>query len=343
MVICLKVYLDVGREVRGLLKRKRIYEDKFLPLKKEGFIYLPLRVKTFKFEKELKAITTKYSLVDQKLIESNRTRSFRRELQKILPRELFNNAARAYEQVGDVGIITIFPEMEPYERKIAQALKETNKGIRLVLKKVNKTLGNKRTQGYQVLAGKGTTETIHNENGVKMLVDVTKVYFSARTANERKRICSLVKEGNVLVLFSGVGPYALTIAKNCPLAKVVGVEMNKDAHKYALENAKLNNLKVNFVNDDARKFVKTVKQKFDRIIMPHPTEADYYLDDVLKVLAKNGVVHMYLFSKPEKLDYVQDKIRKIASKNRFKVKIEVVEQLHVSQEVKKYCFDIQTF
>ena len=344
MVLSIKVLQKQGLDVKGLFKRKRLYEDSYLSKKEGNYIYLPVRSKKVdKFLNELKAITKDYTFVDLELRENNRTRSFRRELQKILPRDVFDSASRAYEQIGDIGIITVFPKMEKYESEIAKALMDTNKGIRLVLKKVSKYNGQKRTQEYEILAGSGSTETTHIENGVKISLDVAKVYFSGRTANERKRVCSLIKSSElVLVLFSGCAPYPLVISKNTPSKEVWGIEINKSGHEYGLKNISLNSLyNIHLTCGDVREKIKTLSNSFDRIIMPHPTEADYFLEDALSVLDKKGIIHMYLFSKPEKLDFVKNKIKQISEKNSFFVRrIDVIEQLHVSSEVKKYCFDI---
>lgn len=343
MVRAIKVSLDVGREVRGLLKRKKIYEDKYIPFKTNEHIILPLRTKNLDFEYELKKITKKYEIIDYDLKKNSRTRSFRRELQKILPKDLFEFASRAYEQIGHIGIITIFKDMEPYEDEIAKALIETNKGIKSVFKKVSKHSGKNRIQSYYQLLGDESSKTIHKENGVEIELDIEKVYFSARTANERKRIYSLIKDNeDVLVLFCGCAPYPLTIAKNTNAKKIVGVELNKDAYEYGLKNIKRNDFsQISLICGDAKDEIKNMNEHFDRIIMPHPTKADYFLQDALSVLKDNGVIHMYLFSKPEKLDYVEDKIETMSRNKGFRVKrINVIELLHISSSVKKYCFDI---
>ncbi len=343
MTIGIKVLQDKGRDVRGLLKNERIYEDKFLPLKEGKFIIFPMRKQPASLERELKPITKDFWFGEFEFRKNSRTRSFRRELQKILPRDLYNDAARAYEQIGDVGIITIFPDMEPYEKKIALALKETNKGIRLVVKKVSKHEGKNRIQGYKVLAGEGTTETVHIENGVQIKVDVAKVYYSSRTMNERKRVAACIKSSeDILVLFAGCSPFPLVLSKNTPANNIVAIELSEEAHNYAKENIKLNNFSnIQLIHGDVREELKLLTQKFDRIIMPHPTEADYYLKDALYSLKKKGVIHMYLFSKPEKVDFVETKIQSICEKMKFFIKkIEVIEQMHISSEVTKYCFDI---
>jgi len=348
MSLGVRVPQNYGREIRGMLKRKKEYDDSYLPMKDSSHIVLPIRSIFKGINGKIQEITPDFEIGEYNLRENRRTRSFRRELQKVLPREVYDTASRAYEQVGDIGIITIFPNMKTYETEIAKALMATNKGIRIVVSKESKYVGKERKQAYKILAGKGSLETIHSENGVNIKVDISKVYFSARTANERKRIASHVKAGeDVLVLFSGCGPYPLVIAKNSKASHVTGIEINKDAHEYAQENAVFNgfnNEKIILYNSDAKEELKILEKegkRYDRIIMPHPTEADYFLDDAMRVLKDKGNIHLYLFSKEDKLEKIKKKISSVASNAKFSVtSLDIIEQLHVSEDVKKYCFDI---
>ena len=332
-----------GRPVRGLLKRKHVYEDKFLPRKVGADILLPVREVPESVMQSVRELAPEARVVDADLRENRRTRSFRRELQKILPKDVYAEAARAYEQVGEVGIITVFDSMRPYEQEIAQALMETNKGIRLVLKKAGRHEGDDRTQNYEVLAGEGGSETVHKESGVELRVDVQEAYFSSRTFEERRRIAQLVRPGEkVLVAFSGIGPYVCVIAKNTDAEVVWGVEHNALAHEYAVRNVRENGLEnVELVCADVREAVQDIDVRFDRIVMPHPTEADYYLKDVLGVAADSCVVHLYLFSRQDSVEQAERRLERFAREAGFAVTgCEVSEQFHVSPRVSKYCFDL---
>ena len=57
--------------------------------------------------------------------------------------------------------------------------------------------GELRVRDLEVIAGGPGTETTHLEYGIKLLVDPAKVYFNPRLANERSRIASLVRQGEV--------------------------------------------------------------------------------------------------------------------------------------------------
>lgn len=94
-----------------------------------------------------------------------------------------------------------------------------NPQIRSVYNKTDQLHNVFRTPELQLLSGKDETEIIHKEDGIRMKVDVRKVYFCARLHFERKRICDkYVKDGQIIAdVFCGIGPFALmaAIKKKC--------------------------------------------------------------------------------------------------------------------------------
>ena len=73
----------------------------------------------------------------------------------------------------------------------------------------------------------------------------------------------------VLDAYSGVGTIGLIASKNAE--HVISVELNKNAHKNAINNAKLNNISnIEFFNDDAGKFISGYDKKLDVVIMDPP-------------------------------------------------------------------------
>ena len=149
----------------------------------------------------------------------------------------------AFDTIGGIIILEIKQGLIKKEKIVAEALLKLNKNIRTIIKKVGIHGGVFRTQKLKVLAGERKKETTYTENGVKIKLDVEKVYFSPRLSNERKRIMKLVKPNeSILVMFSGCGPYPLVLSKNTKAKEIYGVEINPLAHKYALENIKLNKI-----------------------------------------------------------------------------------------------------
>jgi len=182
---------------------------------------------------------------------------------------------------------------------IAEAVLSVHKNIKVVAKKMGPMEGEFRVRKLRVIAGENRTETIYKENGVRMKLDVAKVYFSVRLGTERKRISELVTPGErILALFAGVGPFALVIAKSHPDAEIVAIELNPDAVRYMEENIKLNKFKkIKAVLGDAREVVvREYLNWADRVTMPLPKSADAFLDVAIAGVKDGGVVHFYAFA-----------------------------------------------
>ncbi len=204
----------------------------------------------------------------------------------------------SFDLVGDIAIFNeIPPGLRKKEKLLAETLLKLHKNIMVVCKKAGKYSGKLRTPKLKVLAGEKRKETLHKEAGVLLKLNPETCYFSTRSSTERLRIAGLVKKGeSVLTMFSGVSPFPLVISKNSQAKEVYGIELNPIAHKYALENIRINKVgNVTALKGDVRKVMPKLKKKFDRIIMPHPTEADSYLDLALDYLKPHGTIHMYAF------------------------------------------------
>lgn len=200
---------------------------------------------------------------------------------------------------GAVAIVE-FPEGAPerVKKAVAEAIMKLHKSVRVVLAKTSERKGPYRVRDHEVLAGEGPTEVVHVEHSVRLKLDPTKVYFSPREATERVRVASQVKPGEtVMVMFAGVGPYALMIAKKQPLVeKVVAIELNPEAYRYMVENVRLNKLegKVEPVLGDVKTEAKRWYGVCDRVVMPLPKGAHEFLDRAFLCLKpEGGVIHFY--------------------------------------------------
>lgn len=231
----------------------------------------------------------------------------------------------SFDIIGTIVLIEIPDELVKKEKLIAQAVLAQNSAVKTVLKKVGAHGGRYRTQKTKFLAGVKTKETIHKENGVLLKLNVEKCYFSPRLSTERMRVAQLIQPNeSVLVMFSGVAPYPLLIAKHSAAKFIVGIEKNPVAHKYAVENLTLNKLsdsKIKLLCGDARTQGSKLKQKFDRIIMPLPKTAETFLDVAFKVIKKGGIIHLYQFCEQDKFDDLKEKIEKICKSENTRCKI----------------------
>lgn len=230
----------------------------------------------------------------------------------------------SFDTLGNIIIIEIPKELQKKEKMIGEALLKTHKSIKTVLKKAGIHKGAFRTQKMSVIAGEKKKETTYIENSVRLKLDVEKVYFSPRLSTERARINSLVKPGEeVLVMFSGCGPYVFNIAKNTEASHVHGIEINPIGHKYALINKELNHaINTTLIKGNVSKVVPKLKQKFDRILMPLPKSAEDFLDTALMASKKGTIIHFYDFLHEKDVPKKAiEKIEKACKKAKRKYKV----------------------
>lgn len=220
------------------------------------------------------------------------------ELEGILPQHLVVLVPSSFDILGSkekaVAIIEIPRGLVDYEIETALALTRVHKNVKSVLAKRSGRSGEFRTREHQVLHGDSNTEVIHRESGCKFKLDPVKTYFSTRENTERERIVQQVRPGEkVLVMFSGVGPYAIFIAKVPSL--VTAIELNPAAHNYCLENIKMNRVtgRVRALLGDVKEICPQLNEDFDRTLMPLPKGAHKYLDVAIPTLKKGGILHFY--------------------------------------------------
>ncbi|MFH1520885.1 MAG: methyltransferase [Candidatus Micrarchaeota archaeon] len=162
----------------------------------------------------------------------------------VLTTEERESLVSSFDILGNIAIIEIPESLEQKEKQIGDAVISANHHVKTVLKKTGPMEGEFRVRQVEHISGENTKIAIYKESGVLMKFDVSKVYFSVRLAFERSRIAELVKPGElVLVLFAGVGPFALVIAKKHPDTKIITVELNPEAVVSMKENIKLNKMK----------------------------------------------------------------------------------------------------
>ncbi|MBD3164938.1 class I SAM-dependent methyltransferase family protein [Candidatus Woesearchaeota archaeon] len=226
----------------------------------------------------------------------------------------------SFDVVGDILIFSDFPEeLNKKEKIIGETILNNFKNVRVVTKKVGKYGGKFRTPKLKIIAGNRRKETVHSENGIRVKLNVEKVYFSARLGHERERINKLVKKGeNVLVMFSGCGVYCVNIAKNSEANEIYGVEINTIAHRYALENIELNKANnVNLFLGDVNMVLPKIRKRFDRVLMPLPKSAEDFLDIALTKVKKGGILHFYDFLHENDFGLSEKKVKEAAKKARI--------------------------
>ncbi len=220
------------------------------------------------------------------------------ELGRILTPAELGELVTSFDIIGDLAVVEVPRPLEPKELMIGNAIMKVHRNIKGVLKKLGPMEGEYRVRRLKCIAGEDRTVTYCRESGVTMKLDLAKVYFSVRLATERTRIAGLVGAGErVLVLFAGVGPFALVIARQSPAAEIVAVELNPDAVAYMKENLSINKAKnIVVIEADAKRldFAQIGGEgSFDRVVMPLPKSAHEFLDVAFRAAKDGGIVHFY--------------------------------------------------
>ncbi len=235
---------------------------------------------------------------------------------------------RAYDILGNI-ILLKFPRdfKTTDKKKFAEKILRKHKSVKTVLEKIGKFKGRLRKQETKYLAGEKTKEVLYRENRCVFRFSVDKTYFSSRLSNERKEIAEKIKKGDeVLVMFAGVAPYSIVIARNSQAKKVYSNELNREANKYAVLNIELNRLKdkIELLPGDIKKVaakLKNLKKKFDVIVMPRPQLKNSFLKEAFMLSGKGTRIFYYDFCKEDEIENVVEKIRSEAKKTHKKIKI----------------------
>ncbi|MGB9894352.1 MAG: class I SAM-dependent methyltransferase [Thermoproteota archaeon] len=236
-----------------------------------------------------------------------------------VPEEHLAKFRRSFDIVGDVMVFQPTEEMEAYKKEIVEAVKQVYPRIRVVLAKKTPLEGETRVAEYEAWYGRGNYETTHKEYGCVYYLDITKVFFTPRLSTERNRICSLVKDGEIVCdLFAGVGPFSILISKKKRPKMVYACDINEYAYSYLRRNIIINRVgdKVKAFFGDAREVAKEkINKKCDRIIMNLPKSAHLFLDAAREAINPDGgIIHLYIFRREE--ENFEEKISSIKQKLR---------------------------
>jgi len=243
----------------------------------------------------------------------------------------------AFDVLGNIAIVK-FPKnfKQKDKKKFAEKLLKKQKSIKTILEKSGRVKGRLRKISTKYLSGEKTKEVLYKENGCVFRFNVDCCYFSSRLSNERKEISKLIKKNErVLVMFAGVAPFPIVIAKNSKAKIVFSNEISVEANKYAKLNIELNKLKkrVELLPGNIKRIVEKwcmgeklnernrVCPCFDVIVMPRPQLKDSFLKQAFALSKKNTRVYYYDFCKDDETSSIIEKIKKEAKESRKKIKI----------------------
>jgi len=227
--------------------------------------------------------------------------------------------------LGNIAILKFRKEVKVSEKKkFAEKFLKEQKNVRTVLEKTDRFKGRLRTLTTKYLAGEKTKEALYKENDCLFRFNVDTCYFSSRLSSERKEVAEKIKKSDeVLVMFGGVAPFAIVIAKMKQPKRVISVELGRECNKYAKINVKRNKLGevVEVIQGDVRKKLPLMENKFSKIVMARPNLKDSFLDVAFPLIKKKGIIHYYGFYHEEDVGKLKELIFSEAKKAKKKIKI----------------------
>jgi tRNA (guanine37-N1)-methyltransferase len=295
-MIGLKIPKNMANDVRKILLNHSLLNLDARIKRDNNFVIFPLNENPDQDMQEL--IGQKCEIIETAFeMQKRGPRSLKDYLKGKIDDKTVDEIRGSFDIIGDVVILEIPDDLENYKELIGEAaLKFTKR--KAIFRKTSEIKGIIRTRELEHIAGKDISETVHQEFGCRLMLDVRNVYFSPRLATERKRVADSVKDGEVIVdMFAGVAPFPVLIAKNHDV-KVYAIDINPEAYKYAEKNIELNRVqdKVIPILGDVREVLGNKDIKSDRIIMNLPGSAYEFLDTAVQHIKPGGIIHYYEFS-----------------------------------------------
>ena len=298
-----KVKRPDAERLRRLLAKMSLLDNRRQTEHSSSYIYFPLLNEDEKIKKLIDkacaAIITKRSTG---FAPSGSRKSFSEMARSIRKDSQLAKLSGGYDVIGDISIMDTGNGISRQKTAaLGRSLMRGNSHVKVVLSKAGPVSGKYRTRRLRYVCGEKRYHTVHKENGCSFFMDVRKTFFSPRLAYERARITSLVRDNEkVIVMFAGVGPFAVEIAKAHTGSHAVGIELNRDSWRYMKYNIRLNKL----ANADAVfGNVDSVSRKYlgyaDRILMPLPMDSLRFIPAAIAMAKKRATIHIYAFCDTE--------------------------------------------
>ena len=313
--LCVKVEKKQGEIIRKKLSEMGVLNKKLL-IKKNDFLYIPI----------LRKVNLGFEIMEKDFENIEIGGGDYKKIVEI-PKNLKKFLPTSFDTVGDIAIIKIMDGVMSHKKAVADALLKTQRNLRTVC--VDRGVKNEcRIRDLEVVAGEKKTETTHKEYNIKLKVDISKVYFSPRLASEHYRIAEQVKKNETVIdMFTGVGGFAVMIAKYKSPKKIFAIDINETAIKYLKENIEINKVEnIAPIMGDARRITKNL-EKADRIIMNLPFKSFQFFEDALNSLKDKGIIHYYEIIEKDKIKKRTEDLKKICEKNNYKTEVVYLKQV----------------
>ncbi len=330
---CVVVPRSKGETIRKKLSDEDLLRKDLRIMSSETDIFIPISVDPDN-EPELCFPITEMDFEEVELAKGYR------ELADV-PDQFKDLLPSSFDIIGDICIIKLADELQPYSRNIGEAILKANSNLKVVTLDGG-VKGEFRTRDISIIAGERRTTTIHKEFGLRLEMDIASVYFSPRLSGERRRVADLVENDEIILdMFAGVGPFSIMIARDKKAKEIHDIDINPDAIVYLEKNIMLNKVEnVSHYLGDARSVICGLPNA-DRIIMNLPHSSLDFLGTGLDMLQPGGIIHLYLITENEELEDISVKITEMAESFGHPVKIGAKKMVHTySPTSGLYVFDL---
>ena len=214
---------------------------------------------------------------------------------------------RSAKKTGQIMVVLVTSNpMFPSKKNFAKALMDRHPEITTIVQNINpKATSMVLGERNQVLYGRGYIEDVLC--GKRFKLSPTSFYQvnSVQTEvlyNKAMEFAELTGEETIIDAYCGIGTIGMVASDKAK--EVIGVELNKEAIKDAITNAKINGCKnIDFYNNDAGKFMVGLAnqgKKVDVVFMdpPRSGSSQEFMDSVFKLKPQKVV---YISCGPESL------------------------------------------
>lgn len=261
----------------------------------------------------------------------------KRAMRNILEESELSELTSSFDTIGSIAILRIPEALFDKRSLIGNTILDCIKSVRSVYMQTSPIVGDHRTRKLDLIAGDNNPITFYKEYGCRFKVDVEQTYFSPRLSTERFRIANLTSENDVVTnLFAGVGTFSIIICKYRNVKRVYNVDINRAAHELSLFNSSWNKMdeKIESLCGDAKELVNSrIGGKSNRVLMPLPEKARYFVNDAVKCLKEEqGIIHYFLHVRAHCKNSALE-IGKFETEDAFREYSHDIKFLHVVREV----------
>ena len=201
-----------------------------------------------------------------------------------------------WQIIGDIVVISLHKDLYPEKELVGNAMLELYPYCKSVY--LDEGISGKlRRPSRELIAIRNGMDdpavTVHNENGCRFRLDVTKVMFSKGNLREKMRM-SRLGEGEVVVdMFAGIGYFTIPMAVHSHPDRIIAIEINPESYHYLVENIRLNGVEgiVEPVLGDCAEMTPFLSA--DRVIMGYVGNTRHYLEYGIKALKSGGILHYH--------------------------------------------------